>query len=158
MLCIHYSPHTPSMATERSISHFTASYTFLCHSQLQLHSSCRLAQQRRPQGSCPSLPPKHTYTCIHLEHRPCELRHCLEVDGCFVLIRQPGPESWRYLQSARLAHWKEGFTQLWNIDTRSTPTFWPHLCILRGGGEAEMEGGGRMWSGGICFANDDENV
>lgn len=29
-------PHSPSMAIERSISHFTVSYTFLCHSKLPL--------------------------------------------------------------------------------------------------------------------------
>lgn len=46
---------------KRSISHFTASYTFLCHSRLQLHSNSRLAQQRRLQGSSPGLPLTHTH-------------------------------------------------------------------------------------------------
>ena len=54
------SPCSPSIAIERSISHFTASYTFLCHSQLLLHSNGRLAQQRRPRGSSPSLLLTHT--------------------------------------------------------------------------------------------------
>lgn len=58
-------PRFPSMAIERSISHFTASYTFLCHSQLALHSNGKLAQQRRLQGSCLSLPLTNTYTQTH---------------------------------------------------------------------------------------------
>lgn len=59
------SPCSPSIAIERSISHFTASYTFLCHSQLLLHSNGRLAQQRRPRGSSPSLLLTHTISNTH---------------------------------------------------------------------------------------------
>lgn len=60
-----HSPCSPSIAIERSISHFTTSYTFLCHSQLLLHSNGRLAQQRRPRGSSPSLLLTHTLSNTH---------------------------------------------------------------------------------------------
>lgn len=67
---------SPSMGIARSISHFTASYTFLCHSQPPVHSSSRLGQQRRPQGSCLSLPLLHTNTHTHISTgSPCTQAH-----------------------------------------------------------------------------------
>lgn len=159
-------PYSSSTAIERSISHFTASYTFLCHSQLPVHSNSRLAQQRRPRGSCPSLPHTHTHhtllpcTQTHTYHGRWELQCCSELDGCFVLIRQPALGSWRYLQSTRPAPWKEGFTQLWNIDVRRAPaarrpfdlsfTFLEKRSYQKQ--ETSAEGGGgwswQVWSGG----------
>lgn len=90
-------PHSLAMAIERSISHFTACYTFFCHSQLPLHSNSRLGQQWRPQGSFPE-PSAHTHVHIHThththKQRPCRLWRCSEPDGCFVLIRQLTPRS-----------------------------------------------------------------
>lgn len=103
-------PRSPSMAIERSISHFTASYTFLCHSRLPLHSSSRLVQQRRPRGSCPSLPPTHTHTHSSHAHkhthatrtvRAAALPRSLTGALCSSVSRPLGPED-TFSQRGRL--------------------------------------------------------
>lgn len=129
---------SPSMGIARSISHFTASYTFLCHSQPPVHSSSRLGQQRRPQGSCLSLPLLHTNTHTHIDgltvHTSTHSRYkdsssygaARSLTGALCSSVSRASASWRYLQSTTAAPWKEGFTQLWNIDARRAPgEQWP---------------------------------
>lgn len=139
------------MAIERSISHFTASYTFLCHSRLPLHSNSRLAQQRRPRGSCPSLPLTHTHTTHAQTHTHAADRasrgaaRSLTGALCSSVSRPLGPED-TFSQRGRLPERRDSHSSEILIPRARRPFDLSFTFLDEGGGR----GGGRKcgaWPG-----------
>lgn len=119
-----------SMAIERSISHFTTSYTFLCHSWLPSHSNGKLVQQRRPRGTCLSLPFTDTHTQIHRTWTVCA---AALLGAWRVLCAHPSANPWVLkIPSVNAASFLKGgihtALKYWcQKGTWRTPTFWPLL-------------------------------